>query len=115
MTTDDVCLSLGIDEGTADVSRNESAMDLASMMRKRLQRNVTAAHRRHKQYPPSQSKPADRPDPAAVEDSHHAPATPDEYIIWRLNPLRDFYQARIPRVRRTRMAIQASLAAFLTV
>ncbi|CAE7252814.1 unnamed protein product [Symbiodinium sp. CCMP2592] len=107
MTTDDICVRLGVDEDAGYGNQAEGSTDLVSLMKKRLQKNVTAAHRRHKQYPPpAHSKQPAAPDAIAAEDSHHAPATPEEYIIWRLNPLREFYQKRIPKVRYTRMAFQ---------
>jgi len=42
-------------------------------------------------------------------DNHHSPATPQEYIQWRLMPALQFYQRRIPQYARRRMFFQASL------
>ena len=84
------------------------------MMNERLKAsNLTPAHHSHKQYPEIKSdsdKLKTHPDqethPGADRDSHHAPASPEEYIIWRLSPLRAFYGRRIPQVRRTRLLMQ---------
>eukprot|EP00933_Yihiella_yeosuensis_P005238 TRINITY_DN109717_c0_g1_i1.p1 TRINITY_DN109717_c0_g1~~TRINITY_DN109717_c0_g1_i1.p1 ORF type:complete len:1269 (-),score=306.07 TRINITY_DN109717_c0_g1_i1:84-3419(-) len=47
--------------------------------------------------------------PGPGDDTHHAPATPHEYIRWRLMPAMQFYQRRIPRYSRKQRIIQALL------
>ncbi|CAE7233654.1 unnamed protein product [Symbiodinium natans] len=91
-TTDDVCIRF---EGTRQ--------HLEEMIHARLsQYRLTSAHFKHKQY-----QRATPEDPPNAEDSHHAPASPDDYIAWRLSPLLRFYQKRIPTYQRRRLLMQA--------
>ncbi|CAE7650990.1 unnamed protein product [Symbiodinium sp. CCMP2456] len=106
LTTDEVCIRV-------DGERHNKE-DRIDMMNERLKaNNLTPAHQSHKQYPELKSQsdklkthPEQQTHPGADRDSHHAPASPEEYIIWRLTPLRDFYGRRIPQVRRTRLLMQ---------
>eukprot|EP00439_Symbiodinium_sp_Y106_P045768 s1477_g5.t2 len=106
LTTDEVCIRV-------DGERHNKE-DKIDMMNERLKaNNLTSAHHSHKQYPELKghldkvdAHPEQRTHPGADRDSHHAPASPEEYIIWRLTPLRDFYGRRIPQVRRTRLLMQ---------
>lgn len=106
LTTDEVCIRVD--------GEKHNKEDRIDMMNERLKAsNLTPAHHSHKQYPEIKSdsdKLKTHPDqethPGADRDSHHAPASPEEYIIWRLSPLRAFYGRRIPQVRRTRLLMQ---------
>jgi len=92
-TTDDVCIRF---EGTRQ--------HLETMIHERLRlHRLTSAHFRHKQYQKGQKSEA----PPTGKDSHHAPASPDDYITWRLSPLLKFYQDRIPVYMWRRLIIQA--------
>eukprot|EP00933_Yihiella_yeosuensis_P071960 TRINITY_DN80217_c0_g1_i1.p1 TRINITY_DN80217_c0_g1~~TRINITY_DN80217_c0_g1_i1.p1 ORF type:complete len:1162 (+),score=257.35 TRINITY_DN80217_c0_g1_i1:67-3552(+) len=59
----------------------------------------------HGQYQGTTS--SDRP--GAGCDTHHAPATPHEYIRWRLVPMMNFYQGRIPTYSRKQRLTQVLL------
>ena len=74
MTTDEVCIRVDGDKDKAEKVK---------MMNERLRANkLTSAHQRHKQYP-ELSGSEQQEHPSAERDSHHAPASPEEYIIWR--------------------------------
>lgn len=43
------------------------------------------------------------------EDNFHSPAKPEEYIEWRLIPMQEFYQARVPMYEKRRYMLQVTV------
>lgn len=67
-------------------------------------RSLSRAHFRHGLYQrhgdeTKKALPADA-------DSHHAPATPQDYMRWRMEPALEFYQGKIPSYTRRKMIMQ---------
>jgi len=51
------------------------------------------------------------PEGHTENDDHHSPLDPEDYIRWRLKPMSDFYQKRIPKYNRQNVAIESILLA----
>jgi hypothetical protein len=46
--------------------------------------------------------------PAGNIDNHHSPLRPDEYLLFRLQPVLNFYRGRLPRYSRSRTLTKVS-------
>jgi len=68
-------------------------------------RGMSRNFRRHGQFKYGEFK--FKPPPCT--DNHHSPATPEEYIKWRIMPALQFYQKRIPQYSRRRLVFQGAL------
>lgn len=66
---------------------------------------MSKAHSRHGQYPGGTL--GMRPGP--FEDNFHSPTRPDSYVRFRLIPVMQFYQNRIPHYSRRRVIFQVCL------
>jgi len=66
---------------------------------------LSRAHHKHGQYRGGCLK--DEPQPG--QDSYHFPATPNEYVRWRLVPQLRFYQGRIPQYATRRRVFQVAM------
>eukprot|EP00931_Biecheleriopsis_adriatica_P106235 TRINITY_DN8071_c0_g1_i6.p1 TRINITY_DN8071_c0_g1~~TRINITY_DN8071_c0_g1_i6.p1 ORF type:complete len:1175 (+),score=224.08 TRINITY_DN8071_c0_g1_i6:186-3527(+) len=78
---------------------------LKELKQRHSKSRLTASLFKHHQYSGKKEPPKRN------EDSHHAPASPDEYICWRVTPLLDFYRRRVPIYSRIRLFMQACFIA----
>mmetsp|Transcript_94369 Transcript_94369/g.244223 ORF Transcript_94369/g.244223 Transcript_94369/m.244223 type:complete len:878 (-) Transcript_94369:88-2721(-) len=64
---------------------------------------MSYAHMKHGQY---EGNSRMKQHPGSHQDSYHFPATPHEYVRWRLMPQLKFYQGRIPQYAMRRRVFQ---------
>lgn len=97
LTCETVLQAAGL-KNTNFFSNSTFSVDLAQNGARKLR----ASQVRHQQFDIGQAiKPLE-----PGQDDHHSPATPDDYLRWRLIPAMEFYQKRIPSYFTERMIIQ---------